>query len=115
MAACGLLCLVFVMLARPPTRAVVFVALSPLLVGSIVLSRFDLWPAALVAGAVAAFIRDRHRLGWAALGAAFAAKLFAFVLLPLAVVWTLRRRGPSELRRGLAVWAFVVAAAFGPL
>ena len=77
-------------------------------------TRFDFWPAALAIGALAAFLRDRHRLGWAALGAAFAAKLFPAVLVPLAVVWTLRRRGRTELVRGLGCFGAVVLAIFVP-
>ncbi len=114
MALCGLGLLGFVLLSRPPRRAIVFVAFCPLLVGYLIATRFDLWPALLVAGAVAAFVHDRHRLGWLALGFAFAAKLYAIVLLPLAIVWTLRRRGGSELAKGLAIWALAVAAAFLP-
>jgi len=114
MAGCGVACLLFVLASRPPARAVAFVAVSPLLIGSLLLSRFDLWPTALVAAAVAALLRDRSALGFAALGAALAAKLFAFVLLPVAALWTLRRAGPRALRRGLASLAIVVAAAFAP-
>jgi hypothetical protein len=114
MAGCGLLCLVFVSAARAPRQAVAFVAISPLLIGSIVLSRFDLWPTALVACAVTAFLRDRYQIGFGALGAAFAAKLFALVLLPIAIVWALRRAGSRVLVRGLATWATVVVAVFVP-
>src|SRR4051794_4925458 len=63
MAVCGLAMLAFVLLARPPLHGVVLVALSPLLAGALILSRFDLFPAALGAAAVAAFVADRHRLG----------------------------------------------------
>jgi uncharacterized membrane protein len=94
--------------------AAAFVAVSPLLVGALVLNRFDLWPALLAAAAVAALVRDRHRLGWAALGAALAAKLWAVSLVPLAVVWTLRRRGREELVRAIATGTAVVAVAFVP-
>ncbi len=114
MSLCGLLCLAAVMLARPPRRAVAFVAVAPLLVGSLVLTRFDLWPAFLTAAGVAAFVRDRHRLGWLAIALAVAAKLFAIVLLPLAAIWTLERRGRAELARGIAVWLGAIAAMFGP-
>ena len=68
----------------------------------------------LVLAAVVAFVRDRHVLGWGALGLAVAAKLYAVILLPLAMVWTLRRRGARDLRRGLAMWIVVIVAAFGP-
>ncbi len=111
---CGLLCLAAVMLARAPRRGVAFVAVAPLLVGALLLTRFDLWPTLLTAAAVLAFVRDRHRLGWLALGVAVAAKLFALVLLPLAAVWTLRRRGRRELALGLAVWLGAVVAIFAP-
>ncbi len=114
MAVCGVAMLAFVLLARPPRHGIVLVAVSPVLVGALILSRFDLYPAALVAAAVAAFVRDRHRLGWLALALAFAVKIYAFVLIPLAVVWTLRRRGREELARGIAIWLVAVAAVFGP-
>ena len=114
MAACGLACLGFVMLARATAAAVAFVALSPLLVGQLMLTRFDLWPMVFVTGAIAAFLRDRHRLGWVALGCAFAVKLFALVLVPLAVVWTLKRRGREELARGVALWLTAAGCVFIP-
>jgi hypothetical protein len=114
MGACGLGCLAFVVLARPPARAIAFVAVSPLLVGSLVLSRFDLWPALFVVAAVAAFVDDRDLLGWAALGAAFAIKLYALALVPVAVLWTLRRRGVATLAGGISLGVAVAAAAFVP-
>jgi uncharacterized membrane protein len=114
MLACGLACLAFVLLARPPVPGIVLVAVSPLLIGPLVLSRYDLWPGALVAAAVAALAADRHRLAWLVLGCAAAAKLYAAVLIPLAIVWTLRRRGRDELWRGLAIFAVAVVAIFAP-
>src|SRR6478752_6619631 len=45
----------------------------------VVLSRFDLWPAALTAAALAALLSGRLRLGHLALGAAVAAKLYPAV------------------------------------
>jgi Glycosyltransferase family 87 len=114
MGACGALCLAFAALARPPRFALPWLALSPLMIGSVALTRFDFWPTVFVVAALAAFVRDRHRLGWAALGAAFAIKLYAVVLVPLAIVWTLRRRGRTELARCVAVIVAVAAAAFVP-
>ncbi len=110
MAAFGVACVVLVAIAGAPAWGVAFVAISPLLVGAHVFSRYDLWPAALVAAALAALLRDRHRLGWAALGAAVAAKLFPLVLVPLAAVWTRRRRGDRELARAAGSGAVVLAA-----
>jgi uncharacterized membrane protein len=114
MLACAAGCLVFVALARAPWRAVLFLAVSPMLIGSQMLSRFDFWPALFVAAAVAAFLRDRHAIGWAAISAAIAIKLYALVLVPVFAVWTYRRRGSPVLARGLGVGAVVAAAAFLP-
>src|SRR5262249_19099639 len=114
MAVCGLACVAFVLLARPPTSGIVLVAVSPLLVGPLVMTRYALWPAAFVAASVAAFVHDRHRLGWLALALAVTAKLYAIVLLPVALVWTLRRRGREEVGRGLAIFAVTVVAVFAP-
>jgi uncharacterized membrane protein len=114
MAVCGLACLGFVVLAWATAPAVAFVAISPLLVGQLMLTRFDLWPMVFVTGAIVAFLRDRHRLGWVALGWAFAVKLFPLVLVPLAVAWTFRRRGRGELVRGVALWLAAAASVFIP-
>ena len=81
MAACGLLMIVLVALAlaalrAPPPRVLatlVAVAVFPLLLGSVVLTRFDLWPALLVVGALAALLWERFRLGFGVLGLAVAA------------------------------------------
>lgn len=73
-----------------------FVALAVLALGPVVLSRFDLWPAALTAAALAALVSGRLRLGHLALGAAVAAKLYAVVLVPLTIVYVWRRSGRRE-------------------
>lgn len=114
MAACGAGCVALVAACRPSRFALPFMALSPLAVGALIRTHFDLWPMLLVVAALAALLRDRHRLGWAALALAFAAKLFAGVLVPVAAVWTLRRAGRGELTRSVAVWIAVVAVAFVP-
>lgn len=90
------------------------VALFPLALGSVVLTRFDLYPAALVAGAVAALLHDRLRLGSGLLGAAAAAKLYPGVLVPLAVAYVWRRRGRREAVVCLGIAAAVVAATVVP-
>jgi len=108
MAACGVALVVVVAAIR--RGAAFYVALAPVLAGSLILSRFDLWPALLAAAALAALLREHHRLGWALLGAAVAAKLWPLVLVPLALVWSARRGRASAALAGLAV----TAAAFVP-
>src|SRR5206468_10666431 len=74
MAAFGIGCLVVARAAGGGIRALAFIAVSPLLIGSMALSRYDFWPALLVMCALALLLRDRHRWGWLAFGAAVLAK-----------------------------------------
>ncbi len=106
MALCGV-ALVFVVAWLRPAAAF-YVALAPLLAGSLILSRFDLWPALLATAAIGALLADRHRIGWALLGAAVAAKLWPLVLVPPALVWSLRRHRVRDVLVGAAVLALVV-------
>ena len=75
--------------------ALAFAAVAPLALGSVILSRFDLWPAALAAAALAALVAGRLRLGHAVLGLAAAAKLYPAVLIPLGLVFAWKRAGRS--------------------
>jgi uncharacterized membrane protein len=108
MAACGVVLVAVVAAIR--VEAAFYVALAPVLAGSLILSRFDLWPALLGVAALAALLRERHRLGWGLLGAAVAAKLWPFVLVPLAFVWSYR----AGRARAALVGVAVAAAAFAP-
>lgn len=82
------------------------IAVSPLLAGSVVLSRFDLWPVSLAVLALAALLHERLALSALALGAAIAAKLWPVVLVPLLVAHVWRTRGP----RAAAAWVAGVLA-----
>ena len=116
MAICGaaVIGLVAYALARDragPARIAVacaFVALAPLALGSVVLTRFDLWPAALVAGALALLLAGRDWLALGTLGVAIAAKVYPLVLAPLFVAWVWRRRGRREGLISLGVAAGVI-------
>lgn len=105
MAGAGVLMVLLVALVAPPAR-VLLVAVSPLLLGNVMLSRFDLWVAALTVGALAALLRERRTTSAVAFGAAIATKLFPAVIAPVALVWVWRRNG----RRAALVWLAVVAA-----
>jgi uncharacterized membrane protein len=94
--------------------ALLFAALGPLALGSVVLSRYDLWPTALVVASLAAFVIGRLRLGAGLLGAAITAKLFPAVLVPLAVVFAWRRAGRREALICLGTICGVVALVFAP-
>ena len=89
--------------------AVGFAALAPLALGPLVLIRFDLWPTALAAVGLAAILRGRNGLGFGALALGTAAKLFPFVLMPLGLLYVLRREGRPSARRAL-VWFVAVLA-----
>ncbi len=94
--------------------ALALAAIAPLLLGSVVLSRFDLWPAALTAGALAAIASGRLRLGHGLLGVGIVAKVWPGVILPLAVAYVWRSRGRREALVCLGITAAVVAAVVLP-
>jgi hypothetical protein len=89
-------------------------ALAPLALGSVLLTRFDLWPAALVAAAIAALVAGRDRLALGALGLGIAAKVYPVVLVPIFVAFLWRRRGRREALIALAVAVAVVAVCVLP-
>ena len=99
---------------RRTAAALALVAAFPLLLGSVVLTRFDLYPAALLLAALAALVHGRDRLGFGLLGAAVAVKLYPAVLVPLAAAYVWRRRGRREALVCLGIAAGVVALVFLP-
>jgi hypothetical protein len=112
---CGAIALLAMALTLRQLRAspwvpLLFAALAPLALGSVILSRFDLWPAALAACALAALASARFRLGHALLGIGAAAKFYPGVLLPLAVAYTWKRRGRRDalVSLGLTLGAFAL-------
>ena len=89
----------------------VVAGLAPLALGSVVLSRFDLWPAAICVGAVAALVCGRPRLGLALLGLGVATKLWPGVVVPFALVYVWRREG-RRIALAAGGWFAAVLAAW---
>ena len=81
------------------------VALAPLLLGGVVLTRFDLLPAALVTRSLLLAVSGRHRGAALVTGLGIAVKLYPAVLVPLLAVTAYRRGGRPELGRTLALTA----------
>jgi hypothetical protein len=94
--------------------ALCLAAIAPLLLGSVILSRFDLWPAAIVAAALALLVSGRVRLGHALLGLGVTAKLYPAVFVPLGVAFVWKRAGPREALACLGLVLGVIAAVFIP-
>src|SRR5205814_9425476 len=96
---------------RRPARMVLLslavVAAAPVLIGQVLTERFDVWPAALTAAAVAAFVRDRYVLAAMMLGLGAAAKFYPALLLPVLVIAVVRQRGvrTAVLTAGAAIAA----------
>ncbi len=122
MATCGVLAmgLGVLVLARQhvgPPRLIVgvaFAALTPLLIGSVILSRYDLWPTALTIGSLAAIVSARERTAFGLLALAVAAKGYPVVIVPLAVVYVWRRSGRREVIGCAGIFALVLLACFVP-
>jgi hypothetical protein len=85
-------------------------ALSPVLLGSLLLTRFDLLPAALAVGALAAVLAGRDRLGAGTVGLGVTVKVWPALLVPLFLVWWRRRRDWRFALAALAVCVGVAAA-----
>ena len=94
--------------------ATAFVGLAPLALGPVVTTRFDFWPAALAAGALAAVVAGRARLGLGVLALGVAAKLYPVVVLPAAYLYARVRHGAREARNAALVFVAVLAVVVLP-
>jgi uncharacterized membrane protein len=103
--ALSLVAIVLAVFVLAGPEAAVLAGLAPLALGSVVISRFDLWPAALVSWALVLLVSRRFTLSAILLGTALAAKLWPAVLIPFFIVWLVRNHG----RRAAAAWSAVTA------
>jgi hypothetical protein len=122
MVLCGLLAIAGAAIAlgalhAEPERlfaALGFAALAPLVLGSVILTRYDLWPTALLVLGLASVLAERKRTGVGLLGLAAAAKIFPVVVVPPVLAYVWRRHGRREALLCAGVFAGVLAACFVP-
>jgi len=122
MGACGAVCIAAAASALRAVEAgadrtwagLLAIGVSPLLVGSLFDTRFDLWPTLLAVGAAAALVRERPVASGVLLGLGFSAKLWPGVLLPIALAYLWRRRGRQRAVAGLGAFIATAAACFLP-
>ncbi len=96
------------------TVAVGVIALTPLLLGTLVQTRYDLVLSALLGWMVVAALHDRFAWAWTLLAFATAVKLVPVLLVPALVLWHVRRRPGRGAPVGVAWFAACVAATFAP-
>ncbi len=119
MAACGAVAVVLTSralealgrTAAARARILALLALSPLALGPVLLTRFDLVPSLAVAAATLASLRGRERMAAGLLGLGIAAKLWPGALLPLLAIAAWRRRGGRDavIVVGVAIGVAVTA------
>jgi uncharacterized membrane protein len=89
-------------------------ALSPIAVGPISLNTYDLFPAALTVGALAALLCRRELLGFGLLGLAVTAKVYPLALVPLALAFVWTTVGRRRAIESAAVFGGVALAVLLP-
>lgn len=94
--------------------AAVLVAASPLLLGPLMVSRYDLFPALFAAAAAWLLATDRPRWAAVAIGLGVLAKVYPIVLAPFAIVYLWRTRGRREAAWFAGITAAVVMAGVAP-
>jgi len=90
------------------------VAIAPLLLGPVVVQRFDVLAALLSVLAVAACVRGRWSSAGVAVAAGTAVKLYPVLILPAVVAYAAARGGRRSATRVVAAFAVVTAGAFAP-
>ena len=95
---------------RDVVLAAVIVAVAPLLLGPLILTRYDLFPAMFAAAGTYLLVVGRPRLAGAAIGLGILAKVYPIVIVPFVLIW-LWRRGERRQARDVVVVAVLVVAA----
>jgi hypothetical protein len=87
---------------------------TPLLMGPIILARYDLLPALLTGLALWSLVTRRDAAAAVFIGLGTVAKLYPLLLAPFVVAWVWRREGPQAAVRWCLVLAGVLLLGFGP-
>jgi hypothetical protein len=89
--------------------AVGAVAVTPLLLGAMLRTHFDLVPVALTMAALALILTERPRLGFAVLAVAIAVKGYPIVVAAVAIPWLWKAAGRRTCIQATLIMAAVVA------
>lgn len=88
--------------------------LAPLLLGPVMMSRYDPWPALLMALAVGLILFGPERVGFGVLALAVGAKAYPLAALPVLTLYVWRTRDSRRALGCVAVFAAVLACVFVP-
>lgn len=94
--------------------AVIVVCLLPLLLGTLLQTRYDLLLSALLAWMLVAALARRFGWMWVLAALAAAIKLVPLILVPVLAIWHARHRGTARAGGGVAGFAAIVAATLVP-
>jgi uncharacterized membrane protein len=94
--------------------AAIAVAISPVLLGPLILSRYDLWPALFAAAGTWLLVTGHPRWAAAAVGLGVLAKVYPILLVPFAMVYLWRRAERREAALFAAITGAVVVAGLAP-
>jgi hypothetical protein len=96
-----------------PRRAMLAVALAPLLTGAMIRTHFDLAPVALTLGALILLCEGKARLAFAVLGLGAMTKGFPLAVAPVALGWLIARGERRVALEGATALTLVVLALAG--
>lgn len=99
---------------RRQTAAAVLTAVSPLMIGNLVETRFDLALAAMLVWMLWAAATERWRLAWGLLAGATLLKLIPLAFVPVLLIWQRHRAGGRSAAAGLAGALAVVVVVMAP-
>ena len=94
--------------------AAVIVATSPLILGPLILTRYDLFPAMFAAAGTYLLVVGHPRLAGAAIGLGILAKVYPIAIVPFVLIWLWRRGERRQAGELVVAVALVVAIGLLP-